>query len=208
MRPAGTGAISPSEDGESATRRNRTMRPTLAKRTRWLVIGIPAIALAMAATGFGVTSLVSTPISAPGGPSNTIGALTSTNLRHPLRHRARHGMLGTVESVNATGSPQSFTVKTRKGTTITVDVTSATHYREPKVKSAGFSDLKAGELVLVRGPKSSDARTAKAVIILPAGFLKHPGILGDLAWLAGHHRASSLHMKLQGSPRTASVSAT
>jgi hypothetical protein len=68
---------------------------------------------------------------------------------------------GTVESVG-TGS---FTVKDRAGTTVTVDVTSSTTYKDAGVASPTIADVTVGERVAVQGTTASGTVTATSVLI-------------------------------------------
>ena len=79
---------------------------------------------------------------------------------------------GTVTSVG-TGT---FTLETRDKTSITVDVTSGTTYRDPKVTSPSFADVTVGERVGVTGTKTSDTVAATSVMIgIPSGPGGKPG---------------------------------
>jgi hypothetical protein len=71
-----------------------------------------------------------------------------------------------------------FVVTTRAGTTVTVDVTSATTYRDlgATSSSASFSDITTGEFVGAAGTESGGVLTATTVFIAPAGFT--PGHFG------------------------------
>jgi hypothetical protein len=68
---------------------------------------------------------------------------------------------GTVESVG-TGT---FTLKSREGTTVIVDVTSSTTYTDHKVTSPTFVNITAGEMVSVEGTTTSGVVTASNVTI-------------------------------------------
>ena len=81
--------------------------------------------------------------------------------------------VGTVASVGT----NSFTLTTRSGTTVTVDVSSTTTYRDVGVTSASIADVKVGNKVAVFGTESGSTVTATSVGIgtLPGG----PGGAGD-----------------------------
>ena len=68
---------------------------------------------------------------------------------------------GTVESVG-TGS---FTLQGRDGTTVTVDVTSSTTYKDQKATSPSFANVTVGEMVSVQGTTASGVVTATSVTI-------------------------------------------
>ena len=81
--------------------------------------------------------------------------------------------VGTVESVGTDSSGVNFfTVKAKDGTTVTVDVTSSTTYKDPKVTSPSFADVSTGEMVMVQGTMASGVVTATSVSI---GFGKAMG---------------------------------
>ena len=68
---------------------------------------------------------------------------------------------GTVESVG-TGT---FTLQGRDGTTVTVDVTSSTTYKDQKATSPSFANVTVGEMVSVQGTTASGVVTATSVTI-------------------------------------------
>ena len=72
--------------------------------------------------------------------------------------------MGTVASVGT----NTFTLSTREGTTVTVDVGSSTTYAEFGVNSASIADVKVGTHVAVFGTDSSNAVTATKVGIASA----------------------------------------
>ncbi len=76
------------------------------------------------------------------------------------------GVVGTVKSVGA----DSFTVATPDNTTVTVDVTGATTYRDAAVTSPTLANVTVGERVAVAGTRSSDKVTATQVRIGSPGF--------------------------------------
>ena len=73
--------------------------------------------------------------------------------------RGRPAVSGTVATVGA----NSFTVTTRSGSTLTVDVTDATTYRDPGVTSPSFANVKVGETVVVFGTETSGTVAATSV---------------------------------------------
>jgi hypothetical protein len=94
-------------------------------------------------------------------------AATTTSSHHPTAAAwpAKHGTApaaaGTVESVGA----NTFTLKGRNGTTVTVDVGSSTTYRDAKVTSPSFANVTVGEAVSVEGTSASGVVTATSVQI-------------------------------------------
>ncbi len=81
----------------------------------------------------------------------------------------RRGTFGRVTSVDS--SDDSFKVQTFNGSTVTVKVTSKTTYRDSAASSAGFSDVKVGETVVIIGSTSNGVETATSVVIgTPGGF--------------------------------------
>ena len=76
------------------------------------------------------------------------------------------GAFGTVTSVGT----DSFVLTTAAGTTVTVDVSSSTTYREPGTTSPSFSDITTGATVGAMGTESAGVVSATTVFIAPAGF--------------------------------------
>ena len=94
----------------------------------------------------------------PGGPGGAGGAGSS----------GAHGFGGTppaaMGNVASVGS-NTFTVSTRDGATVTVDVTASTAYTEVGVTSATIAGVKVGTRVAVFGAETSDTVTATKVAI-------------------------------------------
>jgi hypothetical protein len=86
--------------------------------------------------------------------SNHTGKYASTGLGHPA-------VFGTVATVGT----DSFTVTTRSGSTVTVDVTNATTYRDRGVTSPSFASVKVGETVAASGTETSGTVAATSVDI-------------------------------------------
>jgi hypothetical protein len=82
---------------------------------------------------------------------------------------------GTVKSVAA----NSFVVSSR-GTTLTVNVTSSTTYRDPSASSASFADVKPGAIVVVLGT-SATTGSVSATSVLIGGFGGRGGGFGGSA---------------------------
>ena len=84
----------------------------------------------------------------------------------------RPAAFGTVASVGA----NTFTLTTHDGTTVTVDVTSSTTYREDGVTSPSLGDVKVGTMVVVFGTDTANTVTATSVGIgAPHGPMGGPG---------------------------------
>jgi hypothetical protein len=73
--------------------------------------------------------------------------------------RGRPAVTGTVATVGT----NSFTVTTRSGSTLTVDITDATTYRDHGVTSPSFANVKVGETVVVFGTETSGTVAATSV---------------------------------------------
>jgi hypothetical protein len=91
----------------------------------------------------------------------TTSSHRSTSAAWPTKHGTPPAAAGTVESVGA----NSFTLKGRSGTTVTVDVGSTTTYRDGKVTSTTFANVTVGEMVSVEGTSASGVVTATSVQI-------------------------------------------
>lgn len=59
----------------------------------------------------------------------------------------------------------TFTLKGRSGTTVTVDVSSSTTYKDGKVGSPTFANVTVGEMVSVEGTTAAGVVTATSVEI-------------------------------------------
>ncbi len=131
-------------DGPSP-RRRRGVRVTTAA----------VVALGLAIAGGAVAGAASSATSSPSG--NSSGQTRPA----PPRGGKPPTAGGTVKSVGT----DTFTLTTRDGSTVTVDVGSSTTYRDPSVSSPSFADVKAGEHVAVVGSESSSTVTATTVLI-------------------------------------------
>ncbi len=142
--------------------------------SRWFrLLGASALLVGFAAGGFGIASATTN----SGGSSTGGAAKTGPGWGHQTGHRpGQHtppAAFGTVESVGTDSSGVNFfTVKAKDGTTVTVDVTSSTTYKDPKVTSPSFADVSTGEMVMVQGTMASGVVTATSVSI---GFGKAMG---------------------------------
>jgi Domain of unknown function (DUF5666) len=85
-------------------------------------------------------------------------------------HGAPPAAAGTVESVGS----NTFTVKERSGTVVTVDVTpGTTTYTDRGLTSPGFGSISTGEMVSVQGTTASGVVTATSVSIGFGGGMRH-----------------------------------
>ena len=103
---------------------------------------------------------------------------------------------GTVKTVG----PNTFTLTTHDGTTVTVDVSSSTTYKESGKSSASLADVTVGAQVVVFGSDASNTVTATSVGIGgpgkgPSGSFHHGG------W-GGPPSSSSSHESSSGSSTT------
>jgi ABC-type lipopolysaccharide export system ATPase subunit len=65
--------------------------------------------------------------------------------------------------VVATVGTNSFTITTHNGSTVTVDVTNATTYRDHRVTPPSFASIKVGEMVVAFGAETAGKVTATSV---------------------------------------------
>jgi hypothetical protein len=91
----------------------------------------------------------------------TTASADSAKATAPRAHFRSPAAAGTVESVG-TGT---FSVKAHNGTTVIVDVSTSTTYRDRKVTSATFANVTTGEMVTVEGTTASGVVTATRVSI-------------------------------------------
>jgi hypothetical protein len=98
--------------------------------------------------------------------ATTTSGHSSTTAAWPTKDGTPPAAAGTVESVGT----NTFTVKGRNGTTVTVDVGSSTTYRDGKVTSPSFTNVTKGEMVSVEGTTTSGVVTATSVSIGFGGF--------------------------------------
>jgi len=128
------------------------------------VTAIGAMTLGLLLGGAGVASATSTSTSPPAGGSQPHGGPGG----------AAGGRPTASGKVTAVGT-DSFTITTSSGATVTVDVSSATTYKD-KGSSTTFAAVKVGEQVGVTGTESSGTVTATSVMVgLPAGGGRPPG---------------------------------
>jgi hypothetical protein len=133
--------------------------PSRAPTHRWSkrpVLTSAAVALAVVlGTGAGTVAVAQA--------ATTTSGHSSTAAAWPTKHVTPPAAAGTVESVGT----NTFTLKGRNGTTVTVtvDVSSATTYRDGKVTSPTFANVTVGEMVSVEGTTTSGVVTATSVSI-------------------------------------------
>ena len=145
---------------------------TLGKRRRGVrVTYAAAVALGLAIGGGAIAGAATGSTTSTTPPSNPAGG--------PAWHSGLGGTppaaFGTVASVGA----DTFTVTTRDGTKVTVDVSGTTTYVDPGVTTPSFTDVKVGDHVAVFGTDSSNTVTATKVALGgpdgdgPGGFGGH-----------------------------------
>ena len=156
---------------------NPHVLPSHAPARRWVRSRLTKSAAALAVvlmTGASTTAVAEAATNGSANASKTSAASTFTGHRggHPgpggmsASHGTPPAAAGTVESVG-TGS---FTLKNREGTTVIVDVTSSTTYRDQKVTSPTFVNITAGEMVSVEGTTTSGVVTASSINLGFGGF--------------------------------------
>ena len=133
---------------------------TKAKSTAARIAGVSAVALGLALASGGIAGAATTK-----GAESTPGGLTP---RHaPPFGGTTPAAVGTVKSVGAA----TFTITTRHGTVVTVDVTGTTTYRDRGVTAPTFADVTVGSHVAVVGTDTSNTVAATNVVI--GGFGGH-----------------------------------
>ncbi len=128
---------------------------SLRRRRGVVVTSAAAIALGLAVVGGGVAGATSS-----SAPTSSSAKPSASGDRPPMGGTPPVAM-GTVASVG----DGTFTLTTKDNTTVTVDVSSTTTYRDPKVTSATVADVTVGEHVAVFGTESSSVVTATSVAI-------------------------------------------
>ena len=135
--------------------------PSRAPTHRWAkrpVLTSAAVALAVVlGTGAGTVAVAQA--------ATTTSSHSSTTAAWPTKH-GTPAAAGTVESVGT----NTFTLKGRNGTTVIVDVSSSTTYRDGKVTSPTFANVTVGEIVSVEGTTAAGVVTATSVQIGLGGF--------------------------------------
>ncbi len=179
--PLSTGPDGTGRDGTGA--RASADQPARRRRTRTALVGGVA-GLAMAAGGVGATlaaggagastatrgySVAQVTSSTTTSSSSTAKAATGSGTSSSSATGCM-GMggtmptaVGTVQSVDT--ATNSFVLKEANATTVTVDVSSTTTYRDRAVSSPGLSNVTVGEQVAVAGKLSSGTVSATAVTI-------------------------------------------
>ncbi|HXZ83224.1 MAG TPA: hypothetical protein VED84_05695 [Acidimicrobiales bacterium] len=122
---------------------------------------------------------------------------SGANLRHGSCRGGRHSVTGTVTSVpsDSTTLPNSFSISTRSGSALTVDVTSTTSYVECGVTSPSLANVAQGDLVTVFGTTSGTTVAATKVVISngqgrgPVGFGGSPHLGHGSGGLGGFDSA-------------------
>ncbi|HEY5097633.1 MAG TPA: hypothetical protein VII46_06265, partial [Acidimicrobiales bacterium] len=128
---------------------------SLRRRRGVVVTSAAAVALGLAVVGGGVAGAASS------STATSSSAKPSSSGPRPPMGGSPPAAMGTVASVG----DGTFTLTTRDRTTVTVNVSSTTTYRDPKVTSATIADVTVGEHVAVFGTESSSVVTATSVAI-------------------------------------------
>ncbi len=135
--------------------------------TRWFrALGASALLVGFAAGGYGIASATTNSRGSSIAGATRTGPGSGYQKGHrPSRHTPP-AAIGTVASVGTNASGVNyFTVKTHAGTTVTVDVTSTTTYKDQSVTSPSFANVTTGETVVVEGTTASGTVTATSVAI-------------------------------------------
>jgi hypothetical protein len=100
--------------------------------------------------------------------ASTAGTTTAHSAASGQHHAhgttANGGSAAAVGTVASVGT-DSFTLTTKAGATVTVDVTSSTSYKDQGVTSPSLADVTVGETVAAFGTESSGTVTATSVSI-------------------------------------------
>ena len=139
------------------------------KRHKGLRVASAAgLALGLAAGGAAVAGATT---GGTGGPqSQSTGARPAGGM--PPKGGSPPAAVGTVTTVGTS----SFTIKTKDGSTVTVDVSGSTTYRDRGVSSPTLANVTVGETVAAFGTETSNTVTATSVAIgAPGGPGDHGG---------------------------------
>ena len=139
------------------------------------------------------------------GGAAVAGAATSgTSTKHAThgakrsaQGHVRPSVFGTVATVGA----NTFSVTTHEGSSVVVEVTSATTYHDHDVTSPSFANIKPGEMVAVFGTQTSGTVPATSVGIgTPGGRWKHgggrgtrPSVFGTVATVGANTFSITTH---------------
>ncbi|MGH9097259.1 MAG: hypothetical protein ACRDWB_07520 [Acidimicrobiales bacterium] len=139
-----------------------------AKRHRGLRVASAAgLALGLAAGGAAVAGATT---GGSNGPSSQPAGQRPSGGMPPMGG-SPPAAVGTVTSV----STSSFTIKTKDGTAVIVDVSGSTTYRDPGVSSPSLANVTVGETVAAFGTETSNTVTATSVAIGEPGGPGGPG---------------------------------
>ena len=148
---------SPEGEGPlSATRRpfgGAVLKRAVLKRAVRLAVCL-GLAAALPLASSGVAS------AAPKGGHGAHGAPGKTS---PAGQSKRHAFTGTVSSPASTG----FTLLTAKGATLSVEVSSATVYREPGARPGAQPEVLAGDKVRVVGTEPTPGALDATLVLVP-----------------------------------------
>jgi hypothetical protein len=153
---AGTVATAPSNNSFTVTTRSgSTLTVDVATTTTYVERGVSSPSLSNVTVGELVAVFGSTSGTTVSASEVSISAPNHGNVGRPV-------LAGTVETAPISNA---FTVKSRNGTTTTVEVSSATTYVERGVSAPSLSNVTVGELVAVFGTISSTTVSATEVAI-------------------------------------------
>ena len=152
-----TDGLEPKGPGSTPTSRRKVVRRAAAAS---------ALVAGLGAAGYGVASAVSAgspSAAASATPAQAnVGALSSSSPgSFAFGEGAPPAAAGTVTSVGS----NTFTLKTVSGTSVTVDVSTATTYRERGVAAPSFTNVSVNDHVAVFGTTSSGTVSATSVLI-------------------------------------------
>jgi hypothetical protein len=100
-------------------------------------------------------------------------ALDAASAGASTRQATSQSIQGTVTTIEK--GERRFVVKTTTGSTVIVQVSAATLYRDSFVRTPSFADLRAGVSVAVIGTTAKGVEDAAIVIIGGSGHLGEPG---------------------------------
>ncbi len=138
-----------------------TPQPSAFRRHPWafgIPIGVIAVILVSGLTAWGVTALVSAPLT-PMGASSPMAMSSATAAPATGAPQKREGVRGTITAI----AGSSWTIATKAGPTVTITVNSSTLYGT-KAAPAAASDFAVGDSVAVIGTRTGDTGVATRVV--------------------------------------------
>lgn len=170
---AATGKVASAPSGETftiTTRSGATVTVDVSAATTFVEHGVSAPSLADVTTGAIVAIF-----------GSTAGTTVSATQIDIYRQRAERQTPAAAGKVTSAPSGDAFTITTRSGSSITVDVTATTTYAERGIVSATLGDVQSGDLVAVFGTLSGSTVTATEVAIARARADERSGAVGTVA---------------------------